>query len=106
MAMDSARSGLPTEDISRSQDLGSSVNPRASIDDYNRVMLQYTQLQMASFTDKGSPEARRNNSGTSGTSGSSAQSTTSSVTNLARTGTEPPPRSNSSRSHTPGTTRS
>lgn len=111
MALDSAGGGLPTEDITNqsaglgSQDLGSSVNPHASIDDYNRVMLQYTQRQMAAFTSNGSSGARRN-SGTSGRSGSSGQSNASSVTNMARTGNGPSPRQGGSGSHSSGSTRS
>lgn len=109
MTMDPAGGGLPTEDISnRSQDLGSSVNPHASVDDYNRVMLQYTQRQMAAFTNNGSPGNRRNSatSGTSGVSGASGQSSSSSVTNMARTGSGPPPRASGSSSRSSGNARS
>ncbi|KAJ9302911.1 hypothetical protein DTO271G3_285 [Paecilomyces variotii] len=48
-------------------------NPHSSVDDYNRVMLQYTQRQMASFT-KSADTSRRNDSVGSGSSGSSGRS--------------------------------
>ncbi|CRG87367.1 hypothetical protein PISL3812_04384 [Talaromyces islandicus] len=103
MSLSSAGGGLPTEDISDrsaglgAQDLGSSVNPHASIDDYNRVMLQYTQRQMAAFTN--SAPGNRRSSGNSGSSGSSGQSNTSSIANMARTSNGPPPRRSGTGSH-------
>lgn len=59
-----------------SQSSGPHLDPHSSVDDYNRVMLQYTQRQMAAFT-KGDP-SRRNNSVASGSSGSSGGSSNSS----------------------------
>ncbi|QKX61251.1 uncharacterized protein TRUGW13939_08399 [Talaromyces rugulosus] len=98
--MDPAGGGLPTEDINNqsaglgSQGLASSANPHASVDDYNRVMLQYTQRQLAAFTTN-SPSARRS----SATSGSSGPSNSSSVTNIARTGSGIAPRASGSSSY-------
>jgi hypothetical protein len=104
--MDPAGGSLPTEAISNrsaglgSQDLVSGVSPHTSVDDYNRVMLQYTQRQLAAFTSN-SPSARRP-SGTSGSSGSSGPSSASSVTNIARTGSGFPPRLSGSSSYSSG----
>ena len=51
------------------------VNPNDSIEDYSRVMLQYTHNRMSSFTDvnqdKRSPSASSRGSGSSGNSGNS-----------------------------------
>lgn len=100
MTMGSTGGGLPTEDINErnssigSQNPDSGMSPHASsVEDYNRVMLRYTQKQMAAFANNDASGERRN-SGTSGTSGSSggySQSNASSVSNLARTGGGPPP---------------
>ncbi|PLN80133.1 hypothetical protein BDW42DRAFT_194725 [Aspergillus taichungensis] len=57
------------------------VNPNDSIEDYSRVMLQYTHNRMSSFTDvdqdKRSPSASSRSSGSSG--GSGKNGTTASV---------------------------
>ncbi|KAJ9206271.1 hypothetical protein DTO271D3_9028 [Paecilomyces variotii] len=58
------------------QSSNSRPNPHQSVDDYNRVMLQYTQRQMASFTKSADP-SRRNDSVGSGSSGSSGRSSSS-----------------------------
>ncbi|KAH8702145.1 hypothetical protein BGW36DRAFT_424432 [Talaromyces proteolyticus] len=94
MALDQAGGGVPTENMSGrapgldAQGLDRSTNPPASIDDYNRVMLQYTQQQLAAFTNNGDFGDRRS----SATSGSSGHSNSSSVTNMASAGNGPPPR--------------
>ncbi|GLA39325.1 hypothetical protein AnigIFM63604_005000 [Aspergillus niger] len=53
---------------------GRAVDPHSSVEDYSRVMLEYTQRRMADFTDlddeKGSSRSSRS-SQTSGNSGSS-----------------------------------
>ncbi|KUL92112.1 hypothetical protein ZTR_02245 [Talaromyces verruculosus] len=88
--------GLPSEDISgRTIDIGPldtapGINPRSSVDDYNRVMLQYTQRQIEAFTQAGDNMLARRNSGNSRSSGSSGQSSTSSVTNMPGVGTAMP----------------
>ncbi|KKA16580.1 hypothetical protein T310_9847 [Rasamsonia emersonii CBS 393.64] len=65
-------------------------DPRASLQNYNQVMLQHTLRQMAAFTDNCDFAKRRN----SGTSGSSGRSNASTVAGVARGGTESsPPRS-------------
>jgi hypothetical protein len=94
MPNDPADFNFAAEDVSgRDSGLGpldtgtSGVDPNASVDDYNRVMLQYTQRQIAAFTDGENGTGRRN----SGTSRSSGQSNVSSVGNMARTGTGPSP---------------
>lgn len=89
--------GLPSEDISgRTTSIGPmetvpSIGPRSSVDDYNRVMLQYTQRQIEAFTQAGDNMLARHNSGNSRSSGSSRQSNSSSVTNMAGAGTALPP---------------
>lgn len=85
--------GLPSEDISgRTAGIGPmetapGVDPRSSVDDYNRVMLQYTQRQIEAFTQAGDNVLGRRNSGNSRSSG---QSNNSSVTNMAGAGTALP----------------
>ncbi|OKL64261.1 hypothetical protein UA08_00393 [Talaromyces atroroseus] len=83
-----------------SLDTGTSVDPNTSVDVYNRVMLQYTQRQIAAFTQEDKGTGRRGSS----TSGRSGQSNSSSVGNMARTGTCPPPQrsSEASASQSPG----
>lgn len=89
--------GLPSEDISGRTtgigplDTGPGIDPRSSVDDYNRVMLQYTQRQIEAFTQAGDNMLARRNSGNSRSSGSSGQSNSSSVTNMAGAGTALPP---------------
>jgi hypothetical protein len=89
--------GLPSEDISgRTTGIGPlqtapGVDPYASVDDYNRVMLQYTQRQIEAFTQSGDNTLGRHNSGNSRSSGSSGRSNASSVTNMAGAGTALPP---------------
>ncbi|EED17934.1 conserved hypothetical protein [Talaromyces stipitatus ATCC 10500] len=96
MAMNPAE-GLPTEDISgRTSGIAllettPGIDPRASVDDYNRVMLQYTQRQIEAFTQAGDNMLGRRNSGNSRSSGSSGQSNTSSMTNMAGAGSGLPP---------------
>ncbi|GLI74996.1 hypothetical protein PoHVEF18_003246 [Penicillium ochrochloron] len=71
-----------------------STEPRISLEDYNRTMLEYTQRQMSSFVDLDD-----NNSGNSGSSrssqssGNSGRSGTSSNGVLARQANGPPPTS-------------
>ncbi|KAF5015564.1 hypothetical protein F66182_13058 [Fusarium sp. NRRL 66182] len=104
--------GLPSEDISgRTIGIGpmgttSGIDPHSSVDDYNRVMLQYTQRQIEAFTQGGDNMLGRRNSGnsrSSGSSGSSGHSNTSSMTNMAGAGTALPPqqtrRNNNTESH-------
>ncbi|PLB42334.1 uncharacterized protein BDW47DRAFT_122098 [Aspergillus candidus] len=59
------------------------VNPNESIEDYSRVMLQYTHKRMSSFTDvdqdKRSPSASSRSSGSSGSSGKSGARAMASV---------------------------
>lgn len=69
-------------------DTGTNIDPHSSVDDYNRVMLQYTQRQMAAFTHGDDTGTGRRNSTTSRSSG---QSNTSSVTKMAHGGTGPSP---------------
>lgn len=110
MTMDTAAGGLPTEEINARgsgfapQGFSSSIEPPASVDDYNRIMLQYTQRQLAAFTNNGSLGERRN-SGTSGSSGRSVRSSASSVSNMARTGNGPMPLHSASASRSPDNTR-
>lgn len=89
--------GLPSDDISGPaggisplNTTSSGVDPNASVDDYNRVMLQYTQRQIEAFTQNGDNMLARQNSGTSRNSG---QSNNSSITNMAAAGSAMPPRS-------------
>ncbi|KAJ5906659.1 uncharacterized protein N7473_003575 [Penicillium subrubescens] len=71
-----------------------STDPRNSLEDYNRTMLEYTQRQMSSFVD-----IDDNNSGNSGSSrssqssGNSGRSGTSSNGVLARQANGAPPTS-------------
>jgi hypothetical protein len=76
--------------LSSTDNQGGISDHHTSIDDYNRVMLQYTQRQMMAFTNHGNMNERHNSS----TSRSSGQSNTSSMTNMVRDGNGPsPPRS-------------
>ena len=85
--------GLPSEDLSGPNpniapiETAPGIDPHSSVDDYNRVMLQYTQRQIEAFTQAGDNMLGRRNSGHSRGSGSSGQSNNSSVTNMAGTGT-------------------
>lgn len=89
--------GLPSEDISgrttsiAPMETAPGIDPHSSVDDYNRVMLQYTQRQIEAFTQAGDNMLGRRNSGNSRSSGSSGQSSSSSVTNMAGAGTALPP---------------
>ncbi|EKV10900.1 hypothetical protein PDIG_53880 [Penicillium digitatum PHI26] len=59
-----------------------SLDPsRASLEDYNRSMLQYTQRQMSSFVDADDPRRQSQSSGKSG------RSSASSGSNLSRQAT-------------------
>ncbi|KAJ5947603.1 hypothetical protein N7466_000618 [Penicillium verhagenii] len=73
-----------------------SIDPRTSLEDYNRTMLHYTQLQMSSFVDLDVPGGARG-SGTSSrssqSSGNSGNSNTSSNGVLANQANGPPPTS-------------
>jgi len=75
---------------------GNNINlaPQTSVDDYNRLMLQYTQRQMAQFTNGG---GNRRNSGQSGNSGQNNPS----AGNWARGASGPSPTSTAG-SRTPG----
>lgn len=94
MPIDPVEGGLPTEEIpGRDSSMGPfesgpGIDPHTSVDNYNRVMLQYTQRQIEAFTQAGENVSERR---TSGNSRSSGQSNNSSITNLARSGTGPPP---------------
>lgn len=68
---------------------GVSLDRRASLDNYNRAMLQHTLRQMAAFTDSCDFAKRRN----SGTSGSSGRSNASTVAGMARSETQSSPTS-------------
>lgn len=68
--------------------------PQTSLDDYNRLMLQHTQRQMAQFTNGGD---NRRNSGQSGNGGQSNPS----AGNWARGASGPSPTSTAG-SRTPG----
>ncbi|KAE8553249.1 hypothetical protein EYB25_004631 [Talaromyces marneffei] len=80
--------GLPSEHISGRT---TGIDPHASVDDYNRVMLQYTQLQFEAFTREGDNILSRPNNSNNRSSGNSGQSNTSPVSNLAGAGTALPP---------------
>lgn len=70
-----------------------SLDPRNSLDDYNRTMLEYTHRQMSSFVDIDDS----NGAGLSGTSSRSSQSSGNSGCSnngvLARQANGPPPTS-------------
>jgi len=95
MAIDPAE-GLPSEAVSgRTTSIGPmetapGIHPHSSVDDYNRVMLQYTQRQIEALTQAGDNMLALHNNGNSRSSGNSGQSNTSSVTNMAGAGTALP----------------
>ncbi|KAJ5182977.1 hypothetical protein N7492_000593 [Penicillium capsulatum] len=74
-----------------------SLDPRNSLDDYNRTMLEYTQRQMSSFVDlddtngAGLSGTSSRSSHSSGNSGRSGASNNGSI--LARQANGPPPTS-------------
>jgi hypothetical protein len=71
-----------------------STDPRTSLDDYNRTMLEYTQRQMSSFVDlDDSNSPGSGSSRSSQSSGNSGRSGTSSNGVLACQANGPPPTS-------------
>ena len=71
-----------------------STEPRISLEDYNRTMLEYTQRQMSSFVDLDDSNAgSRASSRSSQSSGDSGRSGASSNGILARQANGPPPTS-------------
>lgn len=66
----------PIDDVPRR-----TLNPRASLDDYNRVMLEYTKRRMSTFADVGQG---RHSSSSRSSSNSSEKSSDSSAGVLAR----------------------
>jgi hypothetical protein len=71
-----------------------STDPRISLEDYNRTMLEYTQRQMSSFVDLDDSNASsRASSRSSQSSGDSGRSGASSNGILARQANGPPPTS-------------
>ncbi|KAJ5647232.1 hypothetical protein N7490_003604 [Penicillium lividum] len=71
-----------------------SVDPRTSLEDYNRTMLDYTQRQMSSFVDlDGNRNISSRNSQSSSNSGNSGNSAGSSNGVLASQANGPPPTS-------------
>jgi hypothetical protein len=71
-----------------------STDPRISLEDYNRTMLEYTQCQMSSFVDLDDSNTRSGASNRSSqSSGSSGRSGASSNGILARQANGPPPTS-------------
>ncbi|KAJ5620826.1 hypothetical protein N7510_004810 [Penicillium lagena] len=74
-----------------------SLDPRNSLEDYNRTMLDYTQRQISSFVDR---DDGNNSSGSSSrSSGSSVHSGHSNSGSLARQANGPPPTSASAARH-------
>jgi hypothetical protein len=68
------------------------TDPRISLDDYNRIMLEYTQRQMSSFVDlDDSNSSSGASSRSSQSSGSSGRSGASSNGVLTRQANGPPP---------------
>jgi hypothetical protein len=85
-----------------------SVNPRNSLDDYNRTMLEYTQRQMSSFFDHDEGSGSSGSSSRSSHSGNSGASSRSSLSSgnggafnngVARQANGPPPTSASAARH-------
>lgn len=86
--------GLPTKDISDhtssitpSETTIPSIDPSASVDDYNKAMLQYTLRQTEALTQARDNVLGRHNSDKSYSSGSSVQSNASFIANIAGAGT-------------------
>jgi ATPase subunit of ABC transporter with duplicated ATPase domains len=76
------------------------LNPRTSVDDYNRVMLEYTQRQFAAFANNNN-DGERHNTVRRGNSGNSGVSHASSVTEMTRNGNGPAPQTSSCSQQTP-----
>ncbi|KAJ5672787.1 hypothetical protein N7507_001914 [Penicillium longicatenatum] len=70
-----------------------SMDPRNSLEDYNRTMLHYTQRQMSTFVDLDGPGNSRGNGTSSRSSQSSGNSDNSSNGVLASQANGPPPTS-------------
>lgn len=60
--------------ITSTESPGMRLRPHASVEDYSRIMLQYTQRQMAEYLKSNSDDRLSVKSGTSGPSNDSAQS--------------------------------
>lgn len=75
-----------------------SLDPRVSLEDYNRTMLEYTQRQMSTFVDLDSPRGNGTSSRGSQSSGNSGNSGTSSNGVLAGQANGPPPPTSASSS--------
>lgn len=73
-----------------------SLDPRISLEDYNRTMLEYTQRQMSTFVDLDNHRGKGTSSRSSQSSGNSGNSGTSSNGVLASQANGPPPTSASS----------
>lgn len=90
LSMDGRRGENTTMTVLRSPPLN--MSRHASLDDYSRVMLQYTQRQMAAFTDI--DHRNRHNSvgsSSSGSSNTSGRSNTSIAGEMARGAIGPNP---------------
>ncbi|KAJ5176849.1 uncharacterized protein N7482_002726 [Penicillium canariense] len=70
-----------------------SMDPRTSLEDYNRTMLHYTQRQMSSFVDLDDGSGSGASSRDSQSSGNSSHSGSSSTGVLANLANGPPPTS-------------
>ncbi|KAJ5723632.1 hypothetical protein N7488_001667 [Penicillium malachiteum] len=70
-----------------------SFDPRTSLEDYNRTMLEYTQRQMSTFVDLDNTRLDGTSSRSSQSSGNSGNSGTSSNGVLASKANGPPPTS-------------
>lgn len=68
-----------------------SLDPRISLEDYNRTMLEYTQRQMSTFVDLDGACNNGTSSRSSQSSGNSGNSGTSSNGVLAGSANGPPP---------------
>lgn len=79
---DSAGSVGPGDHVQKPQP-SRPLNPRSSIEDYNRVMLEYTRRRMSTFVDISGPRHNSPGSANSDSSGK-AGSGTSSTGMLAR----------------------
>lgn len=87
-----AGAGPPTNLVDANQP----IDPRTSLEDYNRTMLNYTQRQMSTFVDLDGPGNSRGNgtsSRSSQSSGNSGNSDNSSNGVLASQANGPPPTS-------------
>ncbi|CAL5871287.1 uncharacterized protein PFLUO_LOCUS5537 [Penicillium psychrofluorescens] len=72
------------------------LDPRNSLDDYNRLMLEYTHRQMSSFVDQ---DDGNSSGGSSRSSQSSVHSGTSNSGRLVSVTNSPPPTSASAARH-------